>query len=92
MGTVSIVSRFPTASLRRRRWSATEKAAPRAFAPGALTSTVVLRHGLHRNQLLGGENCDPPWTPALRWPTILEMAMLRAAERWSLTSLRERLI
>jgi transposase len=38
---------------RRRRWSAAEKAAivAESFAPGAVTSTVALRHGLHRNQL-----------------------------------------
>ena len=38
---------------RRRRWSAAEKAAivAESFAPGAVASTVALRHGLHRNQL-----------------------------------------
>ena len=39
---------------RRRRWSAAEKAAivAESLAPGAVaTSTVALRHGLHRNQL-----------------------------------------
>jgi transposase len=38
---------------RRRRWSAAEKAAivAESLAPGALASTVALRHGLHRNQL-----------------------------------------
>jgi transposase len=42
-----------TGSERRRRWSATEKAAivAESFAAGAVTSTVALRHGLHRNQL-----------------------------------------
>ena len=38
---------------RRRRWSAAEKAAivAESLAPGAIASTVALRHGLHRNQL-----------------------------------------
>src|SRR5918997_1977909 len=37
----------------RRRWSAAEKAAivAESFAPGAVSSTIALRHGLHRNQL-----------------------------------------
>ena len=38
---------------RRRRWSAAEKAAivAESLAPGAVASTIALRHGLHRNQL-----------------------------------------
>ena len=42
-----------TGALRRRRWSAAEKAAivAESLAPGAVASTVALRHGLHRNQL-----------------------------------------
>ena len=38
---------------RRRRWSAAEKAAivAESWRPGAVASTVALRHGLHRNQL-----------------------------------------
>jgi transposase len=42
-----------TGAPRRRRWSAAEKAAivAESFAPGAVTSTIALRHGLHRNQL-----------------------------------------
>jgi transposase len=42
-----------TGTPRRRRWSAGEKAAivAESFAPGAVASTVALRHGLHRNQL-----------------------------------------
>jgi transposase len=38
---------------RRRRWSPAEKAAivAESLAPGAVASTVALRHGLHRNQL-----------------------------------------
>jgi transposase len=38
---------------RRRRWGAAEKAAivAESLAPGAIASTVALRHGLHRNQL-----------------------------------------
>ena len=42
-----------TGAPRRRRWSATEKAAivAESFAPGAVASTIALRHGLHRNQL-----------------------------------------
>jgi transposase len=42
-----------TGTPRRRRWSAAEKAAivTKSFAPGAVTSTIALRHGLHRNQL-----------------------------------------
>ena len=40
---------------RRRRWSDAEKAAivAESLAPGAVTSAVALRHGLHRNQLYG---------------------------------------
>lgn len=42
-----------TGTPRRRRWSAAEKAAivAESFAPGAVTSTIALRYGLHRNQL-----------------------------------------
>jgi transposase len=42
-----------TGAPRRRRWSAGEKAAivAESLAPGAVASTVALRHGLHRNQL-----------------------------------------
>ena len=42
-----------TGAPRRRRWSAAEKAAivAESFEPGAVTSTIALRHGLHRNQL-----------------------------------------
>ena len=42
-----------TGTPRRRRRSAAEKAAIVAenLAPGAVASTVALRHGLHRNQL-----------------------------------------
>jgi transposase len=42
-----------TGAVRRRRWSAAEKAAivAESLAPGVVASTVALRHGLHRNQL-----------------------------------------
>ena len=42
-----------TGSPRRRRWSLAEKASivAESFAPGTVTSTIALRHGLHRNQL-----------------------------------------
>jgi transposase len=42
-----------TGTLRRRRWVAAEKAAivAESLAPGAVTSEIALRHGLHRNQL-----------------------------------------
>jgi len=42
-----------TGTPRRRRWSAAEKAAivAESFSPGAVSSTIALRHGLHRNQL-----------------------------------------
>jgi transposase len=42
-----------TGAPRRRRWSAAEKAAivAESWKPGAVASTVALRHGLHRNQL-----------------------------------------
>jgi transposase len=42
-----------TGAPRRRRWSPAEKAAivDESFAPGAVASTIALRHGLHRNQL-----------------------------------------
>lgn len=38
---------------RRRHWSTAEKAAivAESLAPGAVASTIALRHGLHRNQL-----------------------------------------
>jgi transposase len=41
-----------TGTPRRRRWSAAKKAAivAESLAPGAIASTVALRHGLHRNQ------------------------------------------
>ena len=44
-----------TGSPRRRRWGAAEKAAivAESLAPGAVTSEIALRHGLHRNQLYG---------------------------------------
>src|SRR5215471_445874 len=42
-----------TGTPRRRRWSDEEKAAivAESLAPGARTSEIALRHGLHRNQL-----------------------------------------
>jgi transposase len=42
-----------TGTPRRRRWSTAEKAAivAESFAPGAVTSEIALRYGLHRNQL-----------------------------------------
>src|SRR5215204_5584208 len=42
-----------TGAPRRRRWSAAEKAAivAESLRPGAVASTVALRHRLHRNQL-----------------------------------------
>jgi transposase len=42
-----------TGDERRRRWSTAEKAAivAESLAPGAVTSSVALRHGLHRYQL-----------------------------------------
>jgi transposase len=42
-----------TGTPRRRRWSDAEKAAivAESLAPGAVTSTIALRYGLHRNQL-----------------------------------------
>lgn len=48
---VEIVSGTP----RRRRWSTAEKAAivAESLAPGAVTSEIALRYGLHRNQLYG---------------------------------------
>jgi transposase len=44
-----------TGTLRRRRWSAAEKAAivMESLRPGAVTSEIALRYGLHRNQLYG---------------------------------------
>jgi transposase len=44
-----------TGTARRRRWSAAEKASivAESFAPGAVTSDIALRHGVHRNQLYG---------------------------------------
>ena len=42
-----------TGTPRRRRWTDAEKAAivAESLAPGARTSEIALRHGLHRNQL-----------------------------------------
>ena len=42
-----------TGTPRRRRWSDAEKAAivAESVAPGAKSSDIALRHGLHRNQL-----------------------------------------
>lgn len=42
-----------TGTPRRRRWSTAEKASivAESFAPGAVTSDIALRYGLHRNQL-----------------------------------------
>jgi transposase len=42
-----------TGTQRRRRWSTADKAAivAESLAPGAVASTIALRHGLHRNQL-----------------------------------------
>jgi transposase len=44
-----------TGTPRRRRWSTAEKAAivAESLAPGAVTSAIALRYGLHRNQLYG---------------------------------------
>src|ERR1700731_4375769 len=44
-----------TGTPRRRRWGAAEKVAivVESLAPGAVTSAIALRHGLHRNQLYG---------------------------------------
>ena len=44
-----------TGTPRRRRWSAAEKAAivAESQAPGAQTSEIALRYGLHRNRLYG---------------------------------------
>ena len=44
-----------TGTPRRRRWGAAAKAAivAESLAPGAVTSDIALRHGLHRNQLYG---------------------------------------
>lgn len=56
-----------TGTLRRRQWSAAEKAAivAESFAPGAVTSTIALRHGLHRNQLYS-------WRRELRAAAVAE--------------------
>jgi transposase len=42
-----------TGAPRRRRWSTREKAliVAESLAPEAVTSTIALRYGLHRNQL-----------------------------------------
>ena len=44
-----------TGTPHRRRWSDAEKTAivAESLAPGAVTSEIALRHGLHRNQLYG---------------------------------------
>ena len=54
-----------TGTPRRRRWSAAEKAAivAESFAPGAVSSTIALRHGLHRNQLYAWRHA---WRQELR--------------------------
>ena len=44
-----------TGAPRRRRWSTAEKEAivAKSLVPGAVTSEIALRYGLHRNQLYG---------------------------------------
>ena len=44
-----------TGTPRRRRWSTAEKAAivSESLAPGAVSSEIALRYGVHRNQLYG---------------------------------------
>ena len=44
-----------TGTPRRRRWSTAEKAAivSESLVPGAVTSEIALRYGVHRNQLYG---------------------------------------
>ena len=56
-----------TGTPRRRRWSTAEKAAivAESFAPGAVTSDIALRYGLHRNQLY-------MWRRALRSTVIAD--------------------
>lgn len=56
-----------TGTPRRRRWSTTEKAAivTESLAPGAVTSEIALRYGLHRNQLYG-------WRRAFRAAAAVE--------------------
>jgi len=56
-----------TGAPRRRQWSSAEKAAivAESFAPGAVTSTIALRHGLHRNQLYA-------WRRELRSAAVAE--------------------
>ena len=59
-----------TGAPRRRRWSTAEKEAivAKSLAPGAVTSEIALRYGLHRNQLYG-------------WRRELRAADLEAAGR-----------
>jgi transposase len=63
-----------TGTARRRRWSAAEKAAivAESFAPGAVTSDIALRHGVHRNQLYG-------WRRELRAATSADSALAMPA-------------
>jgi transposase len=62
-----------TGAPRRRRWSDAEKAAivAESLAPGAVTSAVALRHGLHRNQLYG-------WRREFRSAAVAELGIPRS--------------
>ena len=59
-----------TGSPRRRRWSTSEKMAivAESLAPGAVTSEIALRYGLHRNQLYG-------WRRELRAAVAVDAAV-----------------
>jgi transposase len=57
-------------SPRRRRWSTAEKVTivAESLAPGAVTSEIALRYGLHRNQLYG-------WRKELRSAAVAEVGV-----------------
>src|SRR5215469_8663653 len=62
-----------TGSPRRRRWSTAEKMAivAESLTPGAVTSEIALRYGLHRNQLYG-------WRREFRAAVVANAGVLRS--------------
>jgi hypothetical protein len=68
-----------TGTPRRRRWSDAAKAAivAESVAPGAKSSGIALRHGLHRNELYDWRLEHPIWPQPLGWPGALPRRRLR---------------
>jgi transposase len=74
-----------TGIARRRRWTADEKAriVAESYAPGASTTTVALRYGLHRNQLFAWRRRFPGGAGdhAALPPRFVPVAMADAGDR-----------